>query len=70
MAKQEQAEKPKISRRHEGPPVHAQPNRAVMEKGKELKGKTDHLVDEIDRVLDEVKQSGLTAKTYVQKGGE
>lgn len=70
MAKQEKAERPKISRRHEGPPVTPQSDPAVTEKSKELKGKMDRVIEEVEAILDEVKRSGLTAETYVQRGGQ
>ena len=44
------------------------PNPNVIETGKKLQEDVDHLVDEIDKVLEE--SAAEFVKNYVQKGGE
>ena len=44
------------------------PNPHVIETGKKLQADIDHLVDEIDEVLEE--NAAEFVKNYVQKGGE
>ncbi len=44
------------------------PNPHVIETGKKLQEDIDHLVDEIDEVLEE--NAAEFVKNYVQKGGE
>ncbi len=67
MERQERkSEAAKTSSVHDDQEV--KPNPDVIETGKKLQEDIDHLVDEIDEVLEE--NAAEFVKNYVQKGGE
>ena len=67
MDKQERKHEPrKGPSRKEAEDIQADPE--VVETGKKLKEEIDHLVDEIDEVLEQ--NASEFVKNYVQKGGQ
>ena len=64
----EKQEKKTEAKRSAPSKEEAKANPKVVDTGKKLKEEMDHLVDEIDDVLEENAEEFI--KNYVQKGGE
>jgi prokaryotic ubiquitin-like protein Pup len=64
----QEQERKRVQRRGGGGDPEAGGQETAAEKGQQLKGEMDEILDEIDEVLEENAEEFI--KSYVQKGGE